>query len=170
MQTNQITPRMTFSNLINHNMPQAMAWVTGNSMAPQLSGLVKFFNTPYSGVLVEAEVFGLPNVDQPGSSDFYAMHIHQFGDCSNNFADTGEHYNPTNAPHPEHAGDLLPLLSNQGYAWLSFYDKRFTVQDILNRSVIIHHNADDFTTQPSGNSGSKIGCGVIRAAGGHETM
>ncbi len=170
MQTNQITPRMTFSNLINRNTPQAMAWVTGNSMAPQLSGLVKFFDTPYGGVLVEAEVFGLPDVDHQGSSDFYAMHIHQFGDCSNNFADTGEHYNPTSEPHPDHAGDLLPLLSNQGYAWLSFYDKRFTVQDILNRSVIIHSNADDFTTQPSGNSGSKIGCGVIRMVGSHENM
>ena len=170
MQTNQITPRMTFSHLINRNSPQAMAWVTGNSMAPQLSGLVKFFDTPYGGVLVEAEVFGLPDVDHPGSSDFYAMHIHQFGDCSDNFANTGEHYNPTSTPHPEHAGDLLPLLSNQGYAWLSFYDKRFTVQDILNRSVIIHSNADDFSTQPSGNSGSKIGCGVIRTVGSHENM
>lgn len=170
MQTNQITPRMTFSNLINRNMPQGMAWVTGNSMAPQLSGLVKFFDTPYGGVLVEAEVFGLPNGDHPDSSAFYAMHIHQFGDCSHNFADTGEHYNPASEPHPYHAGDLLPLLSNQGYAWLSFYDKRFTVQDILNRSVIIHMNADDFSTQPSGNSGSKIGCGVIRAAGSYENM
>ena len=111
---------------------------------------------------MEAEFFGLPNVDREGSSDFYAMHIHQFGDCSDNFANTGEHYNPTSMPHPDHAGDMPPVLANQGYAWLSFYDKRFTVDDILNRSVIIHSRADDFTTQPSGNSGDKIGCGVIR--------
>lgn len=162
MQTNQITPRMAFTNLLAENRPQAMAWVTGNSKAPQLSGLVKFYHTPYGGVLVEAEFFGLPNVDHEGSSDFYAMHIHQFGDCSDNFANTGEHYNPTSMPHPDHAGDMPPVLANQGYAWLSFYDKRFTIDDILNRSVIIHSRADDFTTQPSGNSGDKIGCGVIR--------
>ena len=162
MQTNQITPRMAFTNLLAENRPQAMAWVTGNSKAPQLSGLVKFYHTPYGGVLVEAEFFGLPNVDREGSSDFYAMHIHQFGDCSDNFANTGEHYNPTSMPHPDHAGDMPPVLANQGYAWLSFYDKRFTIDDILNRSVIIHSRADDFTTQPSGNSGDKIGCGVIR--------
>ena len=162
MQTNQITPRMAFTNLLAENRPQAMAWVTGNSKAPQLSGLVKFYHTPYGGVLVEAEFFGLPNVDREGSADFYAMHIHQFGDCSDNFANTGEHYNPTSMPHPDHAGDMPPVLANQGYAWLSFYDKRFTIDDILNRSVIIHSRADDFTTQPSGNSGDKIGCGVIR--------
>ena len=146
MQSNQITPRMAFTNLLAENRPQAMAWVTGNSKAPQLSGLVKFYHTPYGGVLVEAEFFGLPNVDREGSSDFYAMHIHQFGDCSDNFANTGEHYNPTSMPHPDHAGDMPPVLANQGYAWLSFYDKRFTIDDILNRSVIIHSRADDFTT------------------------
>ena len=58
MQTNQITPRMAFTNLLAENRPQAMAWVTGNSKAPQLSGLVKFYHTPYGGVLVEAEFFG----------------------------------------------------------------------------------------------------------------
>ena len=46
MQTNQITPRMAFTNLLAENRPQAMAWVTGNSKAPQLSGLVKFYHTP----------------------------------------------------------------------------------------------------------------------------
>ncbi|MBT9777985.1 superoxide dismutase family protein, partial [Clostridium sp. MCC353] len=80
------------------------------------------------------------------------------------FAHTGEHYNPTNQPHPDHAGDLPPLLGNQGYAWTSFYDKRFTVDQIMGRAVIIHQKADDFTSQPSGNSGEKIACGVIRPA------
>lgn len=148
---------MAFTQLLTQNQPQAMAWVTGNSKAPQLSGLVKFYETPYGGVLVEAEFFGLPNIDRNGSSDFYAMHIHQFGDCSNGFANTGEHYNPKSMP---------PLLANQGYAWLCFYDKRFTLPDILNRSVVIHSGADDFTSQPSGNSGEKIGCGVIRPVTG----
>ena len=67
-----------------------------------------------------------------------------------------------NTMHPSHAGDLVPLLGNQGYAYLVFYDKRFTIDDIIGRSVIIHRNPDDFATQPSGNSCEKIACGVIR--------
>ena len=113
-------------------------------------------------MLIEAEIFGLPNIHNPGSTDFYAMHIHEYGNCSDDFSKTGEHYNPADQPHPDHAGDLLPLLGNQGYAWMSFYDKRFTIDQILGRSVIIHQKPDDFTTQPSGNSGTKIACGVIR--------
>lgn len=157
------TPRLTFAQLLLDNRPQAMAWVRGGTAYPNISGLVKFYDTPYGGVLVEAEVFGLPNAAVQGSSDFYAMHIHQFGDCSNNFMNTGEHFNPTMQPHPQHAGDLLPLLSNQGYAWGAFYDRRLRVSDILNRSVVIHARQDDFTSQPSGDSGSKFACGVIRS-------
>ncbi len=159
-----ITPRLTFLYLLQTNHPQAMAWVRGGSQAPRLSGLVKFYDTPYGGILVEAEIFGLPNVSTAGSSNFYAMHIHDAGDCSHGFARTGDHYNPTASPHPDHAGDLVPLLGNQGYAWTSFYDKRFSIEDIMGRSVIIHSQPDDFTTQPSGNSGTKIGCGIIRSA------
>lgn len=163
MNAQQPTPRMTFIHLLSQNQPRAMAWVRGGAAAPSISGLVKFYDTPYSGVLIEAEIFGLPDIGTRGSSDFYAMHIHQFGDCSNNFMNTGDHYNPTMAMHPQHAGDLIPLLANQGYAWSAFYDKRFRIEDILNRSVIIHAHQDDFSSQPSGNSGAKIACGVIRS-------
>lgn len=163
MQTQQPTPRLIFTQILTRNMPQAMAWVTGDDVTPSLSGLVKFYDTPYGGILVEAEIFGLPNISISGSTNFYAMHIHEFGDCSRKFANTGNHYNPGGQPHPDHAGDLLPLLGNQGYAWSSFYDKRFQIADIIGRSVIIHAYRDDFTTQPSGDSGTKIGCGVIRS-------
>ena len=91
----QFTPRITFTNLLESNRPRAAAWVTGNSAGPQLSGLVKFFETPYGGVLVEAELFGLPDAEDAASTDFYAMHIHEYGDCSDAFAHTGDHYNPT---------------------------------------------------------------------------
>lgn len=164
MHSQQPTPRFSFAHLLSGNQPQAMAWVRGNAANPTLSGLVKFYETPYGGILVEAEVFGLPNHVIPGSTNFYAMHIHQFGDCSDQFANVGEHYNPTMQLHPLHAGDLLPLMGNQGYAWGAFYDKRFRIADILNRSVIIHHHQDDFRTQPSGDSGPMIGCGIIRNA------
>lgn len=157
----QATPRLIFHRLLDDNRPRATAWVTGNDGHPQLSGLVKFYDTPYGGTLVEAEVFGLP-ADTSYASGFFGLHIHEYGDCSRPFDKTGEHYNPTLQPHPQHAGDLLPLFSNQGYAWGAFYDKRITPAEIIGRSVVIHSRPDDFTSQPSGNSGDKIGCGVIR--------
>lgn len=155
------TPRLTFLQQLNNNHPQAVAWVRGQTAFPGISGLIKFYDTPYGGTLIEAEVFGLPNIDTPNSSNFYAMHIHEFGDCSEDFVHTGDHYNPEDQQHPYHPGDLLPLLSNQGYAWYSFYDNRFRVNDILNRSIVIHAGKDDFSTQPSGNAGMKIACGII---------
>lgn len=158
----QFTPRLTFVGILEKNKPRAVAWVTGRDEWAQLSGLVKFYDTPYGGVLVEAEVFGLPNISAADSSGFYALHIHEQGDCSGSFANAGGHYNPANQPHPEHAGDMIPLLGSQGYAWSAFYDKRFAINDIIGKSVIIHLNRDDFTTQPSGDSGAMIGCGVIR--------
>lgn len=157
----QPSPSQSFIHQITSNHPQALAWVRGGSAYPGISGLVKFYDTPYAGIVVEAEVFGLPNITEPGSSDFYAMHIHEYGDCTDHFAHAGGHYNPKNALHPQHAGDLPPLLSSQGYAWSAFYDKRFQVDDIIGRSVIIHANRDDFTSQPSGDSGQMIACGAI---------
>ncbi len=156
-----VTPGMIFTDILRNSRPQAEAWIRGNAKNPQLSGLVKFFTTPYTGVLIEAEVFGLPDISSQFSSDFYAMHIHENGDCTLPFDKTGSHYNPADEPHPHHAGDMIPLMGNQGYAWLAFYDKRFTIPDVIGRSVIIHKMADDFMTQPSGNAGEKIGCGTI---------
>lgn len=163
MPYHQPTPRLSFIHLLTQNQPRAMAWVRGGAAAPSLSGLVKFYDTPYGGVLIEAEIFGLPNLTTAGSTNWYAMHIHEVGDCSNYFMNTGEHYNPDMEMHPQHAGDLMPLFANQGYAWLAYYDKRFQIPEILNRSVVIHQYRDDFTTQPAGASGLKIGCGVIRS-------
>ena len=91
--TNQsVTPADIFADLLRFRAPAAIAWVRGGDAAPNLSGLVKFYQTPYSGVLVEAEIFNLPNKQEPGSTDFYAMHIHQNGDCSDDFTKTGDHY------------------------------------------------------------------------------
>ena len=162
MSDRQKTPADIFAEILKGNEPSALAWVTGDTRVPSLSGLVKFFETPYGGTLIEAEIFGLPDRLNPGSSHFYAMHIHENGDCGNDFQNTGGHFNPTGAEHHGHTGDLLPLFANQGYAWISFYDKRFIIPQILGKSVVIHQMPDDFHTQPSGNSGGKIGCGVIR--------
>lgn len=157
-----ITPAQHFVWMMQNIQPTATAWIIGSRDYPNLSGLVKFYNTDYEGILITAEVFGLPNVSLPGSTDFYAMHIHEFGDCALPFNRTGSHYTRDNELHPNHTGDLLPLLGNQGYAWCAFYDKRFDIPEIIGRSVVIHSMSDDFHTQPAGNSGEKIGCGVIR--------
>ena len=65
-------------------------------------------------------------------------------------------------PHPYHTGDLPPLFSEDGQAWMAVYISKFTPEQIVGRTIIIHGNVDDFTTQPSGNSGPMIACGVIR--------
>lgn len=164
MVNKQTTPRTAFTDLLLRNLPDAVAWIQGNTETSALSGMVNFYHTIYGGVLVEAQIFGLPNLEIPGSSNFYAMHIHETGDCSDNFEHTGAHYNPKDAAHPNHAGDMPPLLGSQGYAYSVFYDKRFAIPEIIGKAVIIHEGPDDFTTQPAGNAGKKIGCGEIKWA------
>lgn len=156
------TPGSFFIDILRKGNPDAVAWIKGNQDNPRLSGVVRFFTTPYEGVLIEAEMFGLPNIGEPKASNFYGMHIHEYGNCTQPFDQAGEHYSREPSMHPQHTGDMLPLLGNQGYAWTSFYDKRFKIPEIIGRSVIIHAMPDDFMTQPSGASGVRIGCGVIR--------
>ncbi len=150
-----------FLSLLSNDEPDAVAVIKGNNMYPDINGVVKFFALPESGILIAAEVSDLPDGRDEDTPTFFAFHIHEAGNCSGNFEQTGTHYNPDNVPHPEHAGDLPPLLSNDGYVWTVFYDSFLTLPMILNRSLVIHQNPDDFTTQPSGNAGEKIACGVI---------
>lgn len=91
MANSNITPGSTFQYILSNQLPAAMAWVRGGNRYPAISGLVKFYETPFQGVLVSAEIFNLPGVDQPGSTGFFAMHIHQNGNCSGNFMYVGEH-------------------------------------------------------------------------------
>ena len=160
-----------FLNLLTRSRLRAVASLSGGKDYPDIRGLVKFYASPhresamYGGAIVEAEIFNLPAPESGGDSGFFGFHIHENGDCSDNFSHAGSHFNPSGRPHPYHAGDLPPLLSSHGYAWTAFYDDRIQIEDISGRSVIIHRNADDFTSQPSGNAGEMIACGVIR--GGH---
>ena len=136
--------------------PVVRAQLSGGKDAPMLRGTVSFYQRP-SGILVVAKVSGLPK-----QTGFFGFHIHEGGACTGtNFADTGSHYNPTDYPHPNHAGDLPPLLGYGGRAYLAVITDRFSIADIIGRTVVIHSDADDFTTQPAGNAGTKIGCGVI---------
>lgn len=65
--------------------------------------------------------------------------------------------------HPRHAGDLPPVLSNDGTAWMEIYTGRFYPMDVVGRTIVLHEMPDDFKTQPSGDSGMKIACGEIKA-------
>jgi len=145
--------------------PDAVAVIRGNSDAPQLFGRVSFYQKRGS-VLVVAELSGLP---RDSETCFFALHIHEGNSCEDKmFSRTGGHYNPTEKEHPKHAGDLPPLLMCHGGAYLSVRTDRFCVRDILGRTVVVHDGADDFYSQPAGNAGTKIGCGVIQKCSGHD--
>ncbi len=138
--------------------PDAVAQITGGAKAPQLSGCIEFYQE-HGCVLIVARVSGLPRVSKTG---FFGFHIHQGESCTGtDFSGTGSHYNPAEQAHPEHAGDLPPLLRYNGNAYLSVRTDRFSVKDIIGRTVVIHSDPDDFQTQPAGNAGRKIACGVI---------
>lgn len=154
-----MSPNRVFESVCN-GRPAATAYMSGGTEFPDINGEVKFYESPYSGLIIEAEISGLP-METRETPAFFAFHIHENGDCTNDFANTGEHYNPEKQMHPAHAGDMPPLISGNGYAWMCFYDSCLSVSEILDRSVVIHAGIDDFTTQPSGNAGAKIACGVI---------
>lgn len=138
--------------------PDAVAQILGGTEAPQLSGCVQFYQEN-GYVLIVARISGLPMESETG---FFGFHIHQGENCSGmDFSGTGSHYNPTDRAHPKHAGDLPPLLACQGNAYLSVRTDRFSVKDIIGRTVVIHSDPDDFHSQPAGNAGKKIACGVI---------
>ena len=138
--------------------PDAIAYIRGNDRFPGLSGEVRFYQKQHF-VRIVADIRGLP----PSSSGFFGFHIHEGTDCGgSDFSNTGGHYNPAQVPHPNHAGDLPPLLLCQGDARLCVATDRFRVCQIIGRTVVIHSESDDFHTQPAGNAGVKIACGVIR--------
>lgn len=145
--------------------PQAAASIAGSVDHPGISGTVRLYQT-HAGVVVLAEVSGLPRSDRPCQERIFGFHIHEGSDCGGSmggpFSDAMAHYDPGRCEHPHHAGDLPPLFGNDGLALSLFLTDRFSADEVIGKTVIIHDHPDDFTTQPSGNSGTKIACGVIR--------
>lgn len=137
--------------------PHAVAQINGGEKYPEIRGEVRFFQTNL-GVMVMADVRGLPIINARCDNPIFAMHIHSGESCEK----TGTHYNPENCPHPYHSGDLPPLFSNDGYAFEATLSNRFDLSEIRDKTVVIHSKPDDFKTQPSGDSGEIIACGVIR--------
>lgn len=154
-------------NCILSRRPDAMAEIIGSSDYPEISGTVRFFKTD-SGVLIVTEVSGLPKSDDICNGSVFGYHIHSGNKCMGNkedaFADAMTHFNPYECEHPYHAGDMPPLFGNNGYAFSIVLSDRFSVCDIIGRTVIIHLHPDDFHSQPAGNAGTKIACGRIQRA------
>jgi superoxide dismutase, Cu-Zn family len=133
---------------------------SGNSV----SGTVEFVSSE-NGIRVNVMVTGLT----PGRHGF---HIHQFGDCSSPDAESaGGHFNPHNVDHGartdsiRHIGDFGNLEADStGRAAISFLDTLISfegINSIIGRAVIIHENEDDLRSQPTGNAGARLACGVI---------
>jgi len=134
----------------------------------KVSGTVTFTEVA-DGVQVRAEITGLT----PGNHGF---HVHEFGDCSAADASSaGAHFNPTNNPHagpdaPErHVGDMGNVEADaSGKATLEYVDHQISLtndqRSVIGRSVVVHAKADDLKSQPSGDSGARVACGVIGRA------
>lgn len=157
-----------FAGLLGRGRANAAAQVVGSEFYPDINGNIRFYQTMY-GVFVAAEFTGLPNPEGDCRSPIFAMHIHEGNSCTGNLREGGDdpfsnaraHYNPRGCLHPYHAGDMVPVFGANGYGYMTFLTDRFNVEEIIGRTVILHAMPDDFMTQPSGNSGMKIACGVI---------
>jgi Cu-Zn family superoxide dismutase len=148
----------------------AGAVIQGGPLAPQITGMVCFTDVP-GGTMVSAEINGLPpylaaqNDESPIGP--HGFHIHEYGNCdvgdpADPFKAAGDHWNPYNQPHGNHAGDFPVLFSNSGYAWMCFFTDKFKPSDVIGKAVIIHQNPDDYRSQPAGNAGKRLACGVIQ--------
>ncbi len=152
------------------NSKVAVANIKGGPLRPQITGVVWFRSVP-GGTEVTALIAGLPPY-QPGINGKapigpHGFHIHQNGNCevgnpAEPFKAAGEHWNPHNQPHGNHAGDFPVLFSNNGIARMTFFTNKFTVDDCIGKAVIIHESPDDYRTQPAGDAGKRLACGVIQ--------
>ena len=127
------------------------------------------FTEEADGVKVRAEITGLP-------AGNHGFHVHEFGDCSAADASSaGAHFNPTHKPHagpdtPErHVGDMGNVQADaSGKATLEYVDHQISLtndeRSVIGRSVVVHAKADDLKSQPAGDSGARVACGVIGRA------
>lgn len=120
------------------------------------------------GVQVYGELAGIT----PGET--VAIHIHENGSCDNSGKGAGGHFNPFNQPHgvpteaASHAGDLPNITADaNGVAALNFTKKGISIAEtgdnsVYNRAFIVHAGSDDYKSQPSGDAGDRMACGIIK--------
>ena len=136
--------------------------------ASLVSGRVVFVAVP-GGAHLTGTVGGLA----PGGR--FGFHVHEKGDCSAvDASSAGGHFNPTGAPHgraeagPHHAGDMDNLVADaDGTANVDVHLIGTTLggsaaTNIVGRALIVHGGTDDYTSQPAGNAGARVACGIIK--------
>jgi superoxide dismutase, Cu-Zn family len=139
----------------------------------KLKGKGTFTSDSKGGITLRIEVSDAP----PGE---HAVHIHDKGDCSSpDGKSAGDHWNPTKMEHGKwgavgdhyHLGDIGNLtVTADGKGTVTLDTTKWTaggggVNDVIGHAIVVHGGVDDFKTQPSGNAGPRIGCGVIAAEG-----
>lgn len=135
----------------------------GSSVAGEVT-----FTQSNEGLRVSVRLNGLT----PGKHGF---HVHEYGDCSApDGLSSGGHFNPTGHAHggpdaaARHAGDFGNVEADaQGVVAVEYTDRQAALageRSILGRGLIVHAKPDDLTTQPTGNAGGRLACGVIGAA------
>jgi len=133
-----------------------------------VTGTVTFTKTE-GGIKVVADLQGFQGAGKHG------FHIHEYGDCSApDGTSAGGHYNPAMVSHgaptdkTRHEGDMGNIEADAtGKAHLEYVDPMLTFtgpNSIIGRSIIVHKNEDDMKTQPTGNAGPRVACGVIGVA------
>lgn len=156
----------------NTNMPMqqhAEAILSAVYADTTLNGTVKF-DADSSGKVTMKLDLNVPS--KAGKS--IAVHIHEHGDCADTAKAAHGHWNPTNAQHGKwgsssfHVGDIGNVkLDSKGKGAISITTDLWTLggsadKNIIGRSIIVHGGTDDYISQPTGNSGARIGCGVIK--------
>jgi Cu-Zn family superoxide dismutase len=146
--------------------PRANALIESRS-GSTVTGTATFMELPAGGVAVHVHIEKAP-------AGTHGLHIHEKGDCSDAEAKSaGGHFNPGGMPHAgpkdakRHAGDLGNIeIKTNGNGDLDIVSDMLTVRpgpnSVVGRSVVFHEKVDDMTTQPTGNAGSRWGCGVIQ--------
>jgi superoxide dismutase, Cu-Zn family len=134
------------------------------------SGIVTF-REGRDNVIVIAELVGLP----PNSS--HAIHVHERGNCeAPDASSAGAHFNPRSQPHGEppeidrHAGDMPNILSDEHgraryRAELNLISVAPGPLSVIDKAVVLHARPDDYRSQPAGNAGDRVACGVVQATG-----
>jgi Cu-Zn family superoxide dismutase len=151
------------------NGPMAMAMLHPTS-GSQAVGMVHFQQMADGSVEVKVDLKNVP----PGVHGF---HIHDKGDCGDNGNAAGGHFNPTSMPHgapdavSHHAGDFGNVTADAtGTVSTTFTTHSITVaagaNSVVGHAVILHGNPDDLTSQPSGNAGPRIACGIVQEMAG----
>ncbi len=144
--------------------PTAVATLAPTS-GQTAAGTVRLTQLSDGSVDVQVDLSGVP-------AGVHGFHVHEKGDCGDDGNAAGGHFNPGSTDHgapnlpPHHAGDFGNVTANAA----GEVDTRFTTRSVtveagaysaVGRAIILHANPDDLTTQPTGNAGGRIACGVV---------